>query len=147
MRRNRFAIRKYRADQSAHEPSDLPKPRGRTKEPTERMNKGEARYASVLEARRLAGHVAAWWFEPFNWRMAENTYYRGDFLVMLADGTLEMHEVKGRRGDSFWAEEDAKLKLKIVAEQMPWPVIVVWEDRDRHWREKRIGPADVERAA
>ena len=93
MTRHRFRTRHYRQDQSAHEPDGLPKAKGKAKDPAQRMNKGEARYAAVLEQRRQAGHVAAWWFEPFNWRMAENTYYRGDFLVMLADGTLELHEV------------------------------------------------------
>lgn len=124
---------------SAHEKAQLPTPKGRAKTPEERMNKGEQAYAQLLEHRRDAGHVAAWYFEPFNWRLADNTFYRPDFLVLLADGTLELHEVKGRKGDSFYAEEDAWLKVKVVAEQMPWPVVIVWPLKGNvGWGERRL---------
>jgi hypothetical protein len=89
---------------------------------------------------RAAGALAAWWYEPLNWRMADNTYYRPDFLVMRDDGALELHEVKGRKNgkdgkpDTFWKEEDAWLKLKIVAEQAPFPLCVVWPRRDGGWQ-------------
>ena len=103
------------------------------------MNKGETLYAEQLERLRVVGVVSAWWFEPFNWRMADNTYYRPDFLVMRVDGTLEIHEVKGRKNgkdgkpDTFWKEEDAWLKLKVVSEQAPFPLFVVYPRRDGGW--------------
>lgn len=119
---------------------NLPRARGaRPRQALERMNKGEALYAEHLERLRASGAVEAWWFEPLNWRMADNTYYRPDFLVMLPDGGLELHEVKGRKNgkdgkpDTFWKEEDAWLKLKLVAEQAPFPVSIVWPRRDGGW--------------
>jgi hypothetical protein len=117
-------------------PRDLPRAKGRS-EPRvlQRMNKGEAAYASVLEERRAAGHVVAWWFELLSLRLADSTHYRPDFLVMLADGSLELHEVKGRKGDSFYATEDSWPKIKIAAEVSPFPIRVVWPRRGGGWDE------------
>lgn len=142
MRRRRL-IASLAKTRSGHTPATLPKPKGRKVTAEERMNKGEQQYAAVLEGRRFAGEIAAWYFEPFNWRLAENTFYRPDFLVMYADGTLEVHEVKGRKKgkdgkpDTYWAEEDAKLKIKLVAEQMPIPIVIVWPNLDGSWQELR----------
>lgn len=99
------------------------------------MNKGEASYAAVLDQRIADGHVTAWWFEFITIRLADDTHYRPDFLVMLPDGTLEIHEVKGRKGDSFYATEDSWPKIKIAAEVAPFPVRVVWPDKAGGWRE------------
>lgn len=117
-------------------PRNLPRARGRS-EPkvVGRMNKGEQAYSEVLEQRRRDGHVVAWWFELVTIRLADSTHYRPDFLVMLPDGTLEVHEVKGRKGDTFYATEDSWPKIKIAAEVSPFPVRVVWPSRDGGWHE------------
>lgn len=89
----------------------LPFPRGRTaRHVPGRMNGTEKRYAQRLENRRLAGEVAGYWFESVKFRLADKTWYAPDFLVMLADGTLELHETKG------WIEEDAAVKMKVTSE-------------------------------
>ena len=77
------------------------------------MNKTEAAYAATLDARRHAGEVAWFKFEGMKLRLADNTCYTPDFAVMLADGALEMHEVKG-----FWTD-DARAKIKIAADMYP----------------------------
>jgi hypothetical protein len=64
------------------------------------MNKTEAAYAATLDARRYAGEVAWFKFEGVKLRLADNTFYTSDFAVMLADGALEVHEVKG-----FWTDD------------------------------------------
>jgi len=87
------------------------------------MNKLEARYAFELEARKRAGEVVWFLFEPFNLRLAERTYYRPDFAVMLADGTLEVHEVKG-----FW-EDDARVKVKVAAAKFPFVFRAITEEK------------------
>jgi hypothetical protein len=108
------------------------------------MNKGETAYAGVLEAQKASGAISGWWYEWASIRLADSTHYRPDFLVMLADGTLEFHEVKGRKNgkdgkaDSFWAEEDAWLKVKLVAEHSPIPVSIVWPRRDGGWEIERV---------
>ena len=77
------------------------------------MNKTEQAYAVTLDARRHAGEVAWFKFEGVKLRLADNTFYTPDFAVMLADGALEMHEVKG-----FW-QDDARAKIKIAADMYP----------------------------
>ena len=77
------------------------------------MNKTEQAYAATLDARRHAGEVAWFKFEGVKLRLADNTFYTPDFAVMLGDGALEMHEVKG-----FW-QDDARAKIKIAADMYP----------------------------
>jgi hypothetical protein len=83
------------------------------------MNKTEAAYAATLDQRRVAGEVAWFKFEGIKFRLAENTSYTPDFAVMLADGTLEMHEVKG-----FWTD-DGRAKIKIAADLYPMRFIAI----------------------
>lgn len=83
------------------------------------MNATEKRYADHLEARRQAGEVVWSRFEGMKFRLADNTFYTPDFAVMLANGELECHEVKG-----FW-EDDARVKVKVVADQYPLRFIAV----------------------
>lgn len=83
------------------------------------MNKTEAAYAATLDARRHAGEVAWFKFEGVKLRLADNTFYTPDFAVMLADGALEMHEVKG-----FW-QDDARVKIKIAADLYPLRFVAI----------------------
>jgi hypothetical protein len=78
------------------------------------MNKTEAEYAQMLELRKRAGEVSWWAFEPFKIRLADRTFYDVDFGVMLADGRLEVHEVKGG-----FITDDGRVKLKVAAEHFP----------------------------
>lgn len=79
------------------------------------MNKTEAEHARTLELMRNAGAVLWWRFEPMKLRLADLTFYEPDFLVMLADGRLEVHEVKGG-----FITDDAMVKVKVAAEQFPF---------------------------
>ena len=79
-----------------------------------RLNKTEAEYAGMLELRKRAGEIAWYAFEPFKIRLADRTFYDIDFGVMLADGRLEVHEVKGG-----FITDDGRVKLKIAAEHFP----------------------------
>lgn len=120
-------------------PRNLPRAKGRQETRVAgRMNKGEAAYAAALDARIAAGHVVAWWFEFLTLRLADDTHYRPDFLVQLPDGTLELHEVKGRKGETFYATEDGWLKIKLTAEVAPFSVVVVWPSAAGHWQERRL---------
>lgn len=77
------------------------------------MNATEAEYARVLETERAAGLVAWWKFEGLKFRLADNTFYTPDFAVMLTNGELQAHEVKG-----FWTD-DARVKIKVAADLYP----------------------------
>ena len=83
------------------------------------MNKTEAAYAAELQARQVAGEVAWYRFEGIKLRLADNTFFTPDFAVMLADGQMEAHEVKG-----FW-QDDARAKIKIAADMYPFRFIAV----------------------
>jgi hypothetical protein len=83
------------------------------------MNKTEAAYAATLDQRRTAGEVAWFKFEGMKFRLADNTFYTPDFAVMLSDGALEMHEVKG-----YW-QDDARAKIKIAADLFPMRFVAI----------------------
>ena len=81
------------------------------------MNKTEDAYAQTLELRKRAGEIAWYRFEGLKLRLADKTFYTPDFAVMLADGQIECHEVKG-----YWLE-DARAKIKVAAEMYPFRFI------------------------
>jgi hypothetical protein len=77
-------------------------------------NKTETAYEQYLELQKRAGDILWYEFEAIKLRLAPKTFYTPDFLVMRADGVLECHEVKG-----FW-QDDARVKIKVAAEKMPF---------------------------
>lgn len=78
------------------------------------MNKTEAEYALLLEARRRAGEIRWVKFEGVKLWLAGKTTYTPDFVLQLIDGSMQAHEVKG-----FW-RDDARVKIKVAAEMFPW---------------------------
>jgi len=74
------------------------------------MNKTESAYAERLEMLRRLGDVGHFEFEPITLKLAKNTRYTPDFMV-VTDGRIEFHEVKG-----FW-RDDARVKIKVAAEK------------------------------
>lgn len=90
------------------------------------MNGTEAKYAKLLEDRKIAGEIAWYRYEGLKLRLADNTFYTPDFAVMLADGALECHEVKG-----FWTD-DARVKIKVAADQYPMRFIAVKVRAKKH---------------
>ena len=94
--------------------------RSRAKRPQKlawQMNRTEAAYAAVLKIRCLAGEILHYDYEPERLRLADNTYYVPDFRVLMADGTIEFHEVKACTAkDAFLCEDDARVKWKVAAE-------------------------------
>ena len=91
--------------------------------PTGTMNKTETAYSEHLELRKRAGEIAWYHFEGIKLRLAVATTITVDFAVMLADGTFEMHDVKGARAIY---EDDAKVKMKVAAEMYPFVFRVVF---------------------
>ncbi|EMY3087611.1 DUF1064 domain-containing protein [Raoultella ornithinolytica] len=81
------------------------------------MNKTEEAYCQHLELRKRYGEIVWYRFEGIKLRLADNTFYTPDFSVMLANGQMEMHEVKG-----YWTD-DARVKTKVAADQYPFRVI------------------------
>jgi hypothetical protein len=83
------------------------------------MNKTEAAYALQLGIRQRLGEIAEFSFEAVKLRLAATTFYTPDFLVILPNREIEMHEVKG-----FW-QDDARVKIKVAARLFPFRFIAI----------------------
>jgi len=79
------------------------------------MNKTEVEYAALLQGRAERGDIAWWKYEAVTLKLADNTRYTPDFMVMRFDGSLEVHETKGG-----FIREDGWLKLKLAASMFPF---------------------------
>lgn len=93
------------------------------------MNKTETRYAQHLDWLKLTRKIQWYAFEPANLRLGAKCYYTIDFLVLTAEGILEVHEVKG-----YWTD-DAKVKIKVAAEKFPF-VFKSVKEVDGEWEYK-----------
>jgi hypothetical protein len=87
------------------------------------MNKTEAAYAQHLDLLKIAGEVLWWKFEGLKFRLADNTFYTPDFAVMVADGFIELHEVKG---SPRIFQDDAKVKIKVASALYPFRFYAVF---------------------
>lgn len=108
------------------------------RQPGER-NKTEAAYEAHLDILHRAGENDGFRFEGIKLKLADNTWFTPDFLVYAKDGVVELHDTKGtttkKRADGSkdkapWIEEDAKIKLKVVAEQFPFRVFAVFKTKE-----------------
>lgn len=97
---------------------------GRMKSGT--MNATEAEYARELDVLKSAGDVVWYRFEGLKLRLADNTFYTPDFAVMLSNGELQCHEVKG-----FWTD-DARVKIKVAAEMYPIRFFALKKQAKKH---------------
>ncbi len=95
-------------------------------------SKLEARYAQHVAALQVGKQIRRWWYEPVKLRLAAKTFYSPDFLIENLDGSLVFIEVKG------WMRDDAAVKLKVAAAQVPWArfVLVRWEQGQ--WIEREV---------
>lgn len=101
------------------------------------MNGTERAYSLHLDAEQRAGRILVWRFQPCNWRLADSTYYRPDFLVMRSDGLVEFHDTKGGKLDKksgkfkAYVETHAKVKIKVVADMYPFAFVYAWPLRKK----------------
>jgi hypothetical protein len=87
--------------------------------PAGTMNKTETRYAAYLADLQASKQILWFKFEAVKLRLADNTFYSPDFLVLTSACALECHEVKG-----FW-QDDARVKIKVAASIYPFRFIAV----------------------
>jgi len=93
----------------------------------------ERDYAKHLQLRKLAGEIRDWKLEPSRFLIGFDCRYKPDFQVVMNDGTIEFHEVKG------FMRDDANVKLKTAATTFPqYPFILVTWDKSTGWKLKRI---------
>jgi len=92
----------------------------------------ERRYADELYRLQLAGEIIAYEFEPVKLRLAKNTFYTPDFLVVCPEH-FEFHEVKG------FVRDDAMVKIKVAARLYPWfRFVLVKSDRRKGWTRREV---------
>ena len=95
------------------------------------MNKTEERYAGILDLRKMAGEVVHYWFESIKLRIGDNCFYEPDYLVLLASGELEVHEVKGGH-----ITEDGLVKFKAAQTMYPFRFrLMQWKEGE--WTERK----------
>ena len=93
-------------------------------------SKWEEQYRNMLELKYRACEILAYEYESITFRLAPKTTYTPDFLVVLPDGKVQIHEVKG------FAREDAIIKFKVAAQQNPWfEFIMVKKSKNEGWVE------------
>lgn len=106
--------------------TDKPEPKKRT------MNKTETLYAEILAALQRNGIVRQWAFEAIRLKLADGAYYKPDFLVWKADGSIELIETKGA-----FCREAALVRYKVARDLYP---MFVWRfmkyTRKDGWIEK-----------
>ena len=89
-----------------------------------RMNNTEFNYSKRLDVMKQSGEILWYSFEALKFRLADNTSYTPDFVVMRYDGLIELHETKG-----FWTD-DARVKIKVAAEMYPFRFKAIkWEKK------------------
>jgi hypothetical protein len=83
--------------------------------PKDQMNKTERAYSALLDEEKRRGEVIDWKFHPMRVRLADNTFYEVDFLVLHADMRLAIHETKGG-----FVTSHGQMKIKLCAEVLPF---------------------------
>jgi hypothetical protein len=101
--------------------------------PSSSMNKTEAAYARRLAYLRSVGEVRWYEFEALKLRLGNRCWYTPDFLVVVADGTLELHEVKAMWSDRPGYRDDARVKIRAAAERFPFRFVGAYQKRDGSW--------------
>lgn len=125
--------------------------------PRDEMNRIERRYADeVIRPLCMAGQVVWWGFQPIKLQLGKACYYEPDFLLQMADLSLECHEIKDtwrekRKGKTAstrvgW-EEDARVKIKAAASRYPFLRFIAMAHRKEigvsKWDEEEIHPDGV----
>lgn len=83
------------------------------------MNGTESAYEKVLAERKRAGEIVWYAFEAITFVLPGGVRYTPDFVVQLASGEIEIHEVKGH-----WMD-DARQKIKIAQGLFPFRFLAV----------------------
>lgn len=98
--------------------------RAKARDDPELENQLERDYAQELELRRKAGEIRRWVPKAIRLRIGTSATYKPDFLVVTADGEIQLHETKGH------FREAAKVRIKAAAWHYPeFRFLVITRDR------------------
>lgn len=108
--------------------------------PAGTMNRTEAAYAAHLELLKASGDVLWWKFEGVKLRLAHNTFYTCDFMLLKCDGQVCMDEVKG------FMTDDAAVKIKVAASIYPFQFRIIRKSGSM-WKIINVGPEQAREVA
>ncbi len=97
------------------------------------MNKTEAAHAADLEMRKRIGEILDYRYQPLRLKLAPDCTYEPDFLIFMADRSIEFHEIKG----SF-ITDDAIVKVRVAANLFPWFRFVLYQYDRRGCKVKEL---------
>jgi hypothetical protein len=102
------------------------------------MNRTEGRFSLVLEGMKRRGAILGWEFEPEKFRLADRTWLKVDFRVLLPRHQAIFVEVKARKKDGsiLWTDDGA-VKIKTVPELHPYAFFLASYGPDG-WRIDRM---------
>jgi hypothetical protein len=83
------------------------------------MNGTEKAYDALLASRKHAGEIVWYAFEAITFVLEGGVRYTPDFIVQLATGEIEVHEVKG-----FWTD-DARVKVRMAQGRFPFRFLAI----------------------
>ena len=84
------------------------------------MNKTEEEYHAILVGMQRDGEIDSFGFEAIKLKLADKTFYTPDFFVVHKSGDMVFHEVKAATSKGkVLCEDDARVKIKVAAEQFP----------------------------
>lgn len=108
--------------------------------PAGQMNKLEAAYAAHLDLLKRTGDVLWWKFEGVKLRLAHNTFYTCDFMLLRRDGQVVMDEIKG------FMTDDAAVKIKVAASIYPFQFRIIRKSGGM-WKITNVGPEQAREVA
>lgn len=91
-------------------------------------SKTEKAFAQYLEEKRISGKISRFWPHSAKFRLADRCWIEPDFLAQLPTGELILIDVKGAPAVFM---EDAKVKMKVLGEQLPFRVFVAYPKTKR----------------
>ena len=96
-------------------------------------NKLEQKYEEHLWMRMIAGEVLDFRFGALRLRLARNTFYAPDFIVVTPQ-EIQIHETKGHQ------EDDARVKIKAAAREYFYFRFFQIRLTDNEWKFEEILP-------
>lgn len=116
-----------------------PKARGRIR-PPKSQNKTEAAYDAHLAMRKRLGEVLWYRFEGITLKLGDDCRLTPDFAVLLADGSLELHDTKviHRGKKRAHVEDDALAKMRVAADMFPFTIRMVWPSPNGEWETREF---------
>ncbi len=87
----------------------------------------EREWAEYLAWLRLGGEIENWIYEGVTLKLANDTRYTPDFLVITKSGGIECHETKGHM------REAARVRLNVAAHDFPWFTFVLIRKIKGEW--------------